>query len=265
MSWIGRKSKRSKIATGSHTSGSRFALAGRRCAAHRLVAVDSSRNASVGHGTKRSCARCLVPRDGRNLVPRRRPNRASAVGRDFLSAATAVSDPRARCDNCWLARGHGTGKYPMSGILAALRDGGLDSLVQRAGGLDVEHDWPHDLFIGRAATTRYHPPHSRAAVVRDTGSREHHAWIGSARECLQRLTDNSITYINFDGATQSVGRYDAVLEIDTNGAWNWQGPRQVTDSSSTGRQWTREHNLAAVPRVPRGTARTLLPQRKWQM
>src|SRR5262249_17973048 len=33
-------------------------------------------------------------------------------------------------------------------ILAALHDAGLDSVVQRSGGLDVEHDWPAILSLG---------------------------------------------------------------------------------------------------------------------
>ena len=33
-------------------------------------------------------------------------------------------------------------------ILAAIRDVGLDSLVQQAGGLHVEHDWPRILSLG---------------------------------------------------------------------------------------------------------------------
>ena len=37
---------------------------------------------------------------------------------------------------------------PDERILAAIHDGGLDSVVQRAGGLDTEHDWPTILSLG---------------------------------------------------------------------------------------------------------------------
>jgi hypothetical protein len=66
------------------------------------------------------------------------------------------------------------------------------------------------------------PAHSRAAVVRDARSGEYCA-LGSARlkQSLQRLTDNSIAYMNFDEAVVSVDLYDAILEINANATWNW--------------------------------------------
>ena len=40
---------------------------------------------------------------------------------------------------------------------------------------------------------------------------------------LLRLTASSITYINFDQVAESepVELYDAVLQINANGAWSW--------------------------------------------
>jgi putative ATP-binding cassette transporter len=53
--------------------------------------------------------------------------------------------------------------------------------------------------------------------------------LGSAQleQSLQRLSDNSTTYINFDEVAVSGELYDAVLEIDANGAWNWKEEKKV--------------------------------------
>ena len=106
-------------------------------------------------------------------------------------------------------------------ILIAMRDAGLESLVNQHGGLDVEHDWATMLSLGEQ---------QRLVIVRLVLARPSFAildrvstTLGPAQldECLQRLTDNSITYINFDDAVQSLALYDAVLEIDSNGGWKW--------------------------------------------
>jgi hypothetical protein len=39
------------------------------------------------------------------------------------------------------------------------------------------------------------------------------------RQSLQRLDENSITYITLAEVAESVDLYDAVLEIDADGAW----------------------------------------------
>ena len=46
---------------------------------------------------------------------------------------------------------------------------------------------------------------------------------------LKRLTASSITYINFDQVAESetVELYDAVLQINANGAWSWNQPGLV--------------------------------------
>ena len=107
-------------------------------------------------------------------------------------------------------------------ISAAIRDVGLDSLVHQFGGLHVEHDWPTILSLG---------DQQRLVIVRMILARPSFAildrvstTLGSTQldECLQRLTDNSITYINFDEAAPSPELYDEVLEIDACGGWKWQ-------------------------------------------
>jgi len=110
-------------------------------------------------------------------------------------------------------------------ILAAIRDVGLDSAVQQAGGLHVEHDWPTILSLGepqRLVIARLMLALPPFAIL-DRAS----TTLGSAQldGYLQRLTDNSTTYINFDEAPQSLELYDAVLKIDASGGWKWEGPR----------------------------------------
>ena len=108
-------------------------------------------------------------------------------------------------------------------ILAAIHDGGLDSVVQRAGGLDTEHDWPTILSLGEQ---------QQLLVIRLILARPSFALLdrvstalGPAllQRSLRRLTASSITYINFDQAAESepVELYDAVLRIDADGAWTW--------------------------------------------
>ena len=112
-------------------------------------------------------------------------------------------------------------------ILAAIHDGGLDSVVQRAGGLDAEHDWPTILSLGEQ---------QQLLVIRLILARPSFALLdrvstalGPAllQRSLRRLTANSITYINFDQAAESepVELYDAVLQIDADGAWSLEPAR----------------------------------------
>ena len=106
-------------------------------------------------------------------------------------------------------------------ILATVRDSELEFLVERVGGLDVERDWPTILSLGER---------QQLAIARLILARPSFAMLdrvstalGSARltQSLQRLTENSIAYMNFDEAVMSVDLYDAVLNIDANATWNW--------------------------------------------
>jgi putative ATP-binding cassette transporter len=108
-------------------------------------------------------------------------------------------------------------------ILAAIHDAGLDSVVQRAGGLDTEHDWPTILSLGEQ---------QQLAVIRLILARPSFALLdrvstalgpAKLRQTLQQLTASSIPYINFDYAAESepVGLYDAVLQIGADGDWRW--------------------------------------------
>jgi hypothetical protein len=42
------------------------------------------------------------------------------------------------------------------------------------------------------------------------------------RHALHRFDENSITYITLAEDAESIELYDAVLEIDVDGAWTWR-------------------------------------------
>jgi putative ATP-binding cassette transporter len=128
-------------------------------------------------------------------------------------------------------------------ILAAIRDAGLDSLVQQAGVLHVEHDWPTILSLG---------DQQRLVIVRLILARPSFAildrvstTLGSTQldEYLQLLTNNSITYINFDEAVPSLALYDGVLEIDADGRDRRQGRGRTRP-----RRWSRPRRMNTLPR-----------------
>jgi putative ATP-binding cassette transporter len=121
------------------------------------------------------------------------------------------------------------GKVSDERILAAIQEGGLDPVVERVGGLDIECDWATVLSLGerqQLAITRLILARPSFAILDRVGTA-----IGRAQldQALRRLTDSSITYINFDDTVVSVELYDAVLQIETNGRWNWKEARQVDE------------------------------------
>ena len=111
---------------------------------------------------------------------------------------------------------------PDDQILAALRAAGLGPVVERAGGLDAERDWLSFVSLG---------DQQLLVLTRIVLARPRFAFLdrvdttlgpGQVRQALQRLTQNSITPIHLAAAAESVEQYDAVLEIDTDGAWAWR-------------------------------------------
>jgi putative ATP-binding cassette transporter len=107
-------------------------------------------------------------------------------------------------------------------ITTALREAGMDSVQARAGGLDSEHDWSAILSLGEQqvlALTRLILARPAFAMLDRVNAA---LKPGQVRQALRRLDENSITYITLAEDAESVELYDAVLEIDTDGAWNWR-------------------------------------------
>src|SRR5580704_10779152 len=117
-------------------------------------------------------------------------------------------------------------------ITAALHEAGLDSLPARAGGLDSEHGWPTMLSVAGLPLL---------ALTRVTLARPAFAMLdrvtavlkpAQVRQALRRFDENSITYITFAEDAESLELYDALLEIDADGAWNWRRTRPSTSAEA---------------------------------
>jgi putative ATP-binding cassette transporter len=110
---------------------------------------------------------------------------------------------------------------PDEKVLAALREFGLGMVLQRVGGLDAERDWQADLsleeqqLVTLARLTLAGP--CFAFLDRPSST------LGPVQlqRALQRLTADSISFITLEGAAETAGEYDTVLELETDGAWNW--------------------------------------------
>ena len=118
----------------------------------------------------------------------------------------------------------GTGQekaVPEEVVLTALDDAGLRSVLERAGGLDVEHDWSAILSLGeqqQLAVTRVILARPAFAILDRVNSVLN---LAQLRQSLRLLAENDITCVIFAESAESVELYDAVLEINTNGAWRW--------------------------------------------
>ena len=91
----------------------------------------------------------------------------------------------------------------------------------RAGGLDTEHDWPDILSLGEQQLL---------ALTRLTIARPAFIFLdrvatslkpAQVRDALRRFNEKAVGYIAFAEDVESVELYDAVLEINSDGAWTW--------------------------------------------
>jgi putative ATP-binding cassette transporter len=121
-----------------------------------------------------------------------------------------------------------TGKerlIPDEKLLAALHEFGLGTVLQRAGGLDLERDWQVDLsleeqqLVSLARLTLAGPCF---AFLDRPGST-----LGPAQlqRVLQRLAVASISFVTLGEAALAVGEYDSVLELEADGGWRWKPGR----------------------------------------
>lgn len=126
-------------------------------------------------------------------------------------------------------------------VRKALEDAGLDFVLKRAGGLDAEHDWPTLLSLGdqqQLALTRLMLARPAFAVLDRLSAALKPAQV---RQWLQRLDENSITYITLAEVAESVDLHDAVLEIDAEGTWRWkQVDHHLASAAERRREPTQE-------------------------
>ena len=118
-------------------------------------------------------------------------------------------------------------------ITTALRDAGLDGVQALASGLDSEHDWSTILSLGEQqllALTRLILARPAFAILDRVNSALRPDQV---RQVLRHLDENSITYITLAESAVSVELYDAVLQIDADGAWSWRRTNSSTSAEAT--------------------------------
>jgi putative ATP-binding cassette transporter len=111
---------------------------------------------------------------------------------------------------------------PDGRLVAVLQEAGLESVLKRAGGLDVELDWAADLSLADQQQLAL----ARMILARPAFAMLDHVGEGfrpdQFRQALQRLTANSITYVTLADGLDGVDLYDAMLELGAGGAWRWK-------------------------------------------
>lgn len=115
-----------------------------------------------------------------------------------------------------------------------LRALGLEQVVARCGGLDVEHDWDDVLSLGEQqllAFTHILLASPRFAVLDRASTALDSAEM---RKILKMLSDHSITYVNIGELGEQLDDYDALLELMGDGTWNWKPIRngKVVEASA---------------------------------
>jgi len=113
-------------------------------------------------------------------------------------------------------------RMPDAKIIAALAAVGLESLVTRFRGLDVEHDWNSILPLGEQQLLVF----ARLLLVRPRFAFLDRPATALGDEqldpILRRLTEQSISYVVFAEEETRLDRYDARLELESDGKWRWQ-------------------------------------------
>jgi len=107
-------------------------------------------------------------------------------------------------------------------ISTLLRGLGLEGVLERMGGLDVERDWDDALSLGEQQLL------SVARVVlaapRFVFLERPRATLGAAHadQVLSLLRERSITYLTLGDGGDRLGDHDFVLELADDGGWTWK-------------------------------------------
>ncbi len=109
---------------------------------------------------------------------------------------------------------------PDERLWGGLREVGLDRLVERAGGLDAERDWPEELSRGE---------HQLAAFARLLAVRPKFAFLddpagtldaGGVKRIYEALARSPITYVSVGGHVDLRRYHDLLLELHGDGSWH---------------------------------------------
>lgn len=112
-------------------------------------------------------------------------------------------------------------------IVEVLRGLGIDGMLERAGGLDVERDWDELLSLGEQQAlsfARLVLAAPRFALLDRPGTVLDADAIARA---LDVLAAHSITAVTFSADAALAARHDARLELAVDGGWTWEPIRKV--------------------------------------
>jgi vitamin B12/bleomycin/antimicrobial peptide transport system ATP-binding/permease protein len=116
-------------------------------------------------------------------------------------------------------------------IMEVLRKVGLEDVVKRAGGLDVDKDWDDMLSIGEQhliSVARIFLAKPAFVFLDRPGSALAQNQISSI---LEMLTEQNIGTVVFAKNGESHLRYDAILELKPDGSWDLRRDSTTTDDS----------------------------------
>src|SRR5262249_14183260 len=123
------------------------------------------------------------------------------------------------------------GEEEIRGLLARL---GLDAVLERAGGLDVERDWDDALSLGEQQLF---------SVARVVLAAPHFVFLDRLRAALESsqvegilklFSARSITYLTLGNGTEAPDDYDAVLELANDGSWTWKSVEARREGTAGG-------------------------------
>jgi putative ATP-binding cassette transporter len=116
-------------------------------------------------------------------------------------------------------------------IRGALRTLGIENLLARAGGLDVEKDWEGVFSLGEQqllAVARVLLAAPQFVCLDRIGTALDAEQV---RLVLKVLTENAITYVVFNGEGDEARYYDAILDIAGDGTWQWMSVREMDSAN----------------------------------
>jgi putative ATP-binding cassette transporter len=117
-------------------------------------------------------------------------------------------------------------------IRGVLRTLGIEDLLARAGGLDVEKDWEDVFSLGEQqllAVVRVLLAAPQFVCLDRIGTALDAEQVGLV---LKALTENAITYVVFNGEGDEARYYDAILDIAGDGTWRWMSLRKTDGMES---------------------------------
>jgi putative ATP-binding cassette transporter len=103
----------------------------------------------------------------------------------------------------------------------------LESILARAGGLDVEQEWDNCLSLGEQQLVAFARLFLAAPQFAFLDRPTTTLGIEQVDRLLQTLSEHSITYLTIGEADGLHHRHDAVLDVAADGSWRWAqaGPR----------------------------------------